>query len=178
MLIADVKTTTTTIWKPDYLFSTPNVTSVDVSCDNDTIAAGMENGDIRLYSIRKVKEIGSLSQGGWRVITSFSPDGKMLVSTAHNNKVKLWEVGSQRRIKTWDIDGRVEKIKWLSGKPWIAFGTDRGELIIESTENRETIFKGKVVENGIVDIDYFASEQLLLLCDSGGNIALFKIQSP
>lgn len=174
--IADVDAERTKIWKPDYLFSTPNVSSIDVAPDNDTIAAGLINGDIRLYSIRKCEEKGNLSQGGWGVKVSFSPDGKMLLSFSDNNSVKLWDVASQRCKRKWKTDNRVSSIKWLPGVPWIAFGTDRGELIIESVEKGATIYKGKVMERRISDIDYLPTRRLFLLCDSWGSIAAFEIR--
>ncbi len=164
-------------WHPaSFFIISQKVHGIDVSPDNDTIAAGLGNGDVRLYSIRRNNEIGNLSQGGWDVKARFSPDGKMLVSASDNNKVKLWDVASQSRINTWKTDDWPNMIKWLRGTPWIAIGADSGELIIASTETKEAIFKGRVMENRILDMDYLPTERLLLLCDKAGNIFAFKIQ--
>jgi len=100
----------------------------------------------------------------------------MLVSASDNNKVKLWDVASQSRINTWKTDDWPNMIKWIRGTPWIAIGTDSGELIIASTETKEAIFKGRVMEDRILDMDYLPTERLLLLCDKEGNIFAFKIQ--
>jgi len=174
--IADIATGKWTIWTPKSFFGALEVSGIDVSSDDDTIAAWLRNGDVRLYSIRQNKEIGNLPQGGRDVKARFSPDGKMLASASDNNKVKLWDVASQSRINTWKTDDRPNMIKWLRGTPWIAIGTNSGELIVASTETKEAIFKGRVMENRILDMDYLPTERLLLLCDKAGNIFAFKIQ--
>lgn len=174
--ISEIATGKDIRWDPKSFFIERGVQSIDVSPDNDTIAAGLSNGDVRLYSIRQNEEIGNLPQGGWSVDVYFSPDGKLLATSSDNKKVKLWDMESQSRKRTWKTDERVNFIKWLRGTPWLAIGTDDGELIIESTEQEETVFKGKVMEDRILDMDYLPAEQLLLLCDSWSNILLYKIR--
>jgi WD40 repeat protein len=176
--ITDISTGGSISWKPSSFFGNQNVSSSDVSPDNDIIAAGLRNGDVRLYSIRQTREIGNLSQGGINAKGNFSPDGKLLLSYSDTNKVKLWDVAKQSRERTWMADDRVSSIKWLRGTSWIAIGTNSGDLIIGSTDKEETIFKGKIMERGITDIDFLPAENLLLICDSWGNIAAFKIPQP
>ncbi len=174
--ISDITTGKEMQWYPaSFFIISQKVHDIDISPDNDTIAAGLSNGDVRLYSIRQNKEIGNLPQGGWSVKARFSPDGKMLASSSDNNKVKLWDVASQSRISTWKTDDGPNMIKWLRETHWLAIGTDSGELIIASTEKDETMFKDRVMEAEILDMDYLPAERLLLLCDKEGNISAFKI---
>lgn len=151
----------------------PLVSEINVSPDNDTIAAGVYDGDVWLYSIRHAKKIGCLSQTGYDLHPVFSPDGKKLL-TYGGNVVTLWDVASQKRERKWKTNHPVRLAKWLRGTPWIAIVTRKNELIIESVLQEETIFRGNFPPD-ITSVDYNPINGLLLLC-VGGSVDLYKIK--
>jgi WD40 repeat protein len=170
-------------WRPQRWFSSSdiNVISVDASADNDTVAVGLKNEQVWLYSIRTGKVIKRLSYGEYPSLVKFSPDGKLLLE-ASKRKIKLWDVSTGKEEREWKIE-KISSVKWFWDLNAIAVGTQEGELILESIKDKETLFRGKVTEdatndmtyNPIMDIDYLPSKRLILLCDYNGNVMVFKI---
>lgn len=69
-----------------------NVSSVAFSPDGTKIAAGLDNGHIRVYNMQTGKDeynIPHLHKGKVRCVT-FTPDGKALVSASQDRSIRFW----------------------------------------------------------------------------------------
>ena len=137
-----------------------------VSPDNDSIAVYLRNGNDRLYSISREKEIGAFYS-----ILGFSPDGKMVVTSSGGDNVAIWDIAHRKKKNSFKL---YRYLAWLPGTDWIASFSKQGELVIQSTETGEIICKEKIVckekLNAPTDvvlqeysyIDYNPAERLLM----------------
>ena len=81
--------------------SPPNgVNSVAFSPDGQILAAGDEDGKVRLWDVATGQQIGNALTGnpltgatGASISIAFSPDGKTLVTGSTDGRVRLWNVG-------------------------------------------------------------------------------------
>lgn len=143
------------------LFDNLLVEGFKVSPDNDSIAVYFRNGNDRLYSISREKEIGA-----FKTIYGFSPDGKMVVTSSGGNNVSIWDIAHGKKKKSLKL---YQYLGWLRGTDWIASFSEQGELVIQSTETGEIIRKEKLpVPTDVVleqyhYIDYNPAERLLVL---------------
>jgi WD40 repeat protein len=79
-----------------------NVSSVAVSPDGTTIAAGCSDGEVRLFDFSSGALLQELTSHFGNVSSvAFSPDGSRLASGAFDNKVKLWQVSSGALLRTF-----------------------------------------------------------------------------
>jgi len=145
------------------------VVGFKVSPDNDSIAVYLRNGNDRLYSIRREKEIGA-----FKAIYGFSPDGKMVVTSSGGDTISIWDIAHRKKKKSLKL---YRYLAWLPGTDWIASFSEQGELVIQSTETGEIICKEKLICNEKLSapidvvlqeqeysyIDYNPAERMLML---------------
>lgn len=90
-------------WKEVALIGNESVgiLSVDLSPDDRLLAAGYQNGAVKLFRIPSGKQEATFTnhQG---IVTGviFSPDGQGLVSTSFDGSVWLWDVSARRELGT------------------------------------------------------------------------------
>jgi WD40 repeat protein/tRNA A-37 threonylcarbamoyl transferase component Bud32 len=77
------------------------VYSVALSPDDRTLASGSADKKIKLWDVRKQREIATLTGHSDYVFSVvLSPDGRTLASGSADKKIKLWDVQGQRKIAT------------------------------------------------------------------------------
>jgi WD40 repeat protein len=183
--ITETATGKTKYWRPPFsLYSfirdlrSASVEGFMILPDDDTIVVDVRNGNTRLYSLRREKEIGAF----YGNIVDLSPDCKTLVMSSAKGNVSLWDIASRKRKKTLRL--KLNRyLSWLRGTDWIASFSSQGELVIQSTETGELICKEKlnvpadVVLHDFIFIGYLPSERLLLLGNfRKGYIDAYKIK--
>src|SRR5262249_24572078 len=84
--------------------------------DGKTLAAGCEDGLVRLWDLAQAKERKTFHKHTGRVqALAFSPDGKTLASGSYDATITLWDVGAGR--ERWSITGRTGRISALAFTP-------------------------------------------------------------
>jgi WD40 repeat protein len=69
----------------------------------NTIAVGRDDSSLRLYDLRAVAEVGKYKDdSAYEGIQSlaFSNSGRLLFSAEKNNKIRVWDVLTERKIST------------------------------------------------------------------------------
>jgi eukaryotic-like serine/threonine-protein kinase len=75
--------------------------SVDLSPDDQLLAAGYTNGAMRLFRFPSVQHEATFTNHQAAVIgVQFSPDGRGLVSTSFDGSTRLWDVFARRELAT------------------------------------------------------------------------------
>jgi WD40 repeat protein len=94
-----------------------------VAMGGDTVAAGLSDGSVKLWSIKSGKELRSIAAHPERPRTvALSADGKLL-AVAAKDQVQLWQVATSKSLHTWSV-GFVRSL---------VFTRDGGELIAAGT---------------------------------------------
>ncbi len=170
--IIDTSTGKIFYWHPKNWFGFGiRIISVDVAPDNDTIVAGLENGQVRLYSIKAQKEIKSFS-GRSKPEAYFSEEGDLVIWTAKKSVIRDLNTGKVKH--NWRCPKNITRGMLFPGSRYYAMGLDTGELIILSLDNNEIVFKQKVVQDRIVTINYEPRQKLLFVCSIKGELTCLK----
>ncbi|GCE18788.1 NB-ARC domain-containing protein [Dictyobacter kobayashii] len=97
-----------------------SILTLTMSPDGKLMAAGTDNGDIRLWENENSRPFQDLlGHTDWVNAIAFSPDGKLLASGSDDQTVRIWEV---------DTGVCIQKIPYPSLVYTIAFSPD-GELV-------------------------------------------------
>ncbi len=65
-------------------------------------------GSVRLYDYRARKDLGRLNKSGDRMV--FSQDGRTLVTGSGDNQIHVWDVASQKKIRSLGLIGGVSSL--------------------------------------------------------------------
>lgn len=104
-----------------------DISSVAISPDNSQVAAGGQDGKIRLYSRSDGSLLQSLTMNGRVVSLSFSPDGtRILAGGARGNQgdARIWRVKDGQILTVFD-----KHLDWVSR---VAFSPD-GSLVVSGS---------------------------------------------
>ncbi len=83
--------------------------SVAFSLDG-TLAAGLGNGQVKLWEVETGERIGTLRHPEWGRVAAvvFSPDGTRLASGSWDQVIKVWDVETRRVTGTWEVPRETE----------------------------------------------------------------------
>ena len=179
IVVMDTKTgTQRRVWKESGFFTNPRACGIDVSADNDTVAAGFDNGKIILYSIRSGDRTDTFRHGRKsRPYVIFSSDGRHLVSwSRHERNAILWDVAKAAKIGQWKFQNTPVCLKLFPNDKLMAIGTDAGELIVEPLSGKPTIANEKILEKQVTDIAISSSGKLILVCNEFGDILALEFR--
>ncbi len=109
--------------------------------DGLTVAAGYNNGDVRLYWTRGPSRTRVLSGHTWPVnAVSYSPDGHLLATGSHDPSVRLWDAewGREKIVLT----GHTDWVRCLTFSPdgqTLACGNEDASIKLwDVTDGKET----------------------------------------
>ena len=100
-----------------------------VACWKDTIAIGLDNGDIVILNALTGSQVAVLS-GHDNAVQSvlFSFDGTFLASGSNDKTAKLWDIQTGGVIKTYDHTNKVYSVSISSDNTTLASGCQNGSI--------------------------------------------------
>jgi WD40 repeat protein len=145
-------------------------TSVAISPDGKTVAAGSWDDAIHLYDAVTGKEAAVL-RGHEKVVqaVAFSPDGKTLASASQDETVKLWDLASGKCRRTLTgHSGSVNAVAWSPDGETLASGGIDETIILW---DRDSGWKLKTLKGHKAHVQAvcFSPDGKLLASGTGGN---------
>jgi WD40 repeat protein len=108
------------------------IVSVDLSPDDRLLAAGYQNGSVKLFRFPSGQHDSTFPNHQAIVMeVRFSPDGRELVSTSFDSSAKLWDVFARRELAT--LPGHFG---WVCGA---AFSSDGRRLATGGLSPRDAV---------------------------------------
>jgi WD40 repeat protein len=155
------------------LGSTP-LYSVAVSPDGQMVAAGNDNGEIQLWSIRDERLLSSSFSAGPTTVyvLAFDPEGTTLVAGTREGTLVLWDITRKVVIGTLRRHaGRVLALAFNRAGTLLASGGNDNKIIVWDWRERQPMGKPLDAGKGTVYSLAFAGEDLLAGYASGTVLA-------
>src|SRR5204863_4058922 len=105
---------------------------LDFSPDARALAAGEENGSIRIWSRATRRRCLEWNSGQGRIRgLAHSPDGSLLSSVGEDATLKLWELASGKELCSLaHEDGPLTSVTFTPDGKGLVTGTSRGTVIV------------------------------------------------
>ncbi|SCK49763.1 WD40 repeat domain-containing serine/threonine protein kinase [Streptomyces sp. WMMB 322] len=136
--------------KPTVTLTGPGDSAADVafSPDGRTLAAGVQQGKLRLWDVATRKQRATLEQRDERgeeqlqriSSVEFSPDGKVLAGAAGDHTVGLWDLAGRRQVATFEASptDQVRDIAFSPDGKVLATGSEDGKVRLWDVDSSET----------------------------------------
>ncbi|ODV67202.1 WD domain protein [Hyphopichia burtonii NRRL Y-1933] len=178
------------------------VSSIGLTPDNTIIISASYDGLMRLFDLElgqclKTLVYNSASHGTATASTNdvvnfpisnveISPNGKYILSSSLDGKIRLWDYMDNKVIKTYSgIDG-VSSVSEKYGSSsrfltkinpiLIVSGSDSNGLLFWDVQTKKIVCQ---IENHcpILDLDTWAQGELLISCDLSGELKVYQLNS-
>lgn len=175
------------------------VSSISLSPDDSIIASASHDGLMRLFDTEtgqclKTLVYNSTSHGTATASTSdvvnfpisnvlFSPNGKYVLSSSLDGKIRLWDYMGNRVVKTYlGPDGASVNKKYNSGscfviqtpRPLVVSGSDLHGILLWDLQSKEIV--GQLAsESTILDVTPSAGGLLLVSCSLEGVANIYEL---
>jgi len=153
-----------------------NITSMKISPNEKYIVSTSEDDMIKLWDIKKGKEIKSINRNYvWNSSLAFSPNGEYIIF-GNNKSLNRWDIKTGKKKKIFDtsnsFDGSI--IEFSPNGQYIATDYNRTIRLWNLQENREIkAFKSK---GFIQTIDFSFDGKYIVTGDSDGVIRIWDIE--
>ena len=153
--------------------------SVAFSPVDATLAAGSDDGTVKLWDVETQQDIGTLEghTDGVRSV-AFSSDGRTLASGSDDGTVKLWDVETQQDIGTLEghTDG-VRSVAFSSDGRTLASGSNDGTVKLWDVGSRELVGTLEAHKNGVISVAFSPDGATLASGSWDGTIKLWDMGS-
>jgi WD40 repeat protein len=147
-----------------------------LACWKDTLAVGLDSGDILFLNAITGSQLAVLS-GHTRGVTSlaFSPDGTSLVSGSYDETVKLWDVQTGGVVKTFcGHTDTVNSVSISTNYTMIASGSSDKTICLWKIQTGECHCVIKQVQE-VDHVIFSPTDPQYLISASGGDIWMWDI---
>ena len=102
----------------EWEYSNREIIGLTVSDDEDLFGLYFNNGKIEIWSIDNLKKISDINTNQNQIKTiTFSPENKIIISSATNGTIKIWKLNGQKIGNTiYGHNGYANKIFFLENK--------------------------------------------------------------
>ena len=157
-----------------------STSSVAVSPDGMTMAAGMWDGKISMWSIAENKLLdeipGRETSAKYRYVKTliFSPDGTHLASSAADNTVTVWDTTTGGLMSTAEFSATAQSLAYSSNGKALAIGTEDGVYLWVITSG-DAPCQLSAIPQSIVGVDFVAEETTIAAVTRSGVILAWNI---
>jgi hypothetical protein len=109
--------------------------SVAFAPDGETVAAGVDDGSVRLWNAHTGQKKSTISaQEGpiWKI--AFSPDGTILATVSDDGNVRLWDPATSKEIDTIPLNEPVRAVAFSPDGSRLVAGTRKGSVRVYDTK--------------------------------------------
>ncbi|GHO96589.1 hypothetical protein KSF_066370 [Reticulibacter mediterranei] len=152
---------------------------VAFNANGSLFAAGMTNGEIRLWRASSLEPVQTLSGhiDGIRAI-AFSPNGRLLASCSHDQTIRIWNVLTARCQKVLsEHNGPVRSLAFHPSGQLLASGSEDGSILVFNMDTGECIRNLGGYGRWILTIAFSPDGSLLVSGDEEGCIKIWEVAS-
>lgn len=175
------------------------VSSLALTPDDTLIISASYDGLMRLFDLEsgqclKTLVYNSASHGTATASTNdvvnfpisaveISPNGKYILSSSLDGKLRLWDYMGNKVIKTYlgknlsvsekyNCDARFIT---ATSEPIIVSGSDSSGLLFWDVQTKQIVFQLEANDSAVLGIDLFNDGELLLSCDNNATITVYQL---
>jgi RNA polymerase sigma factor (sigma-70 family) len=151
---------------------------VDLAADGKVLAAGTPTGAIRLVDALSGKELGHYLAHKAAVETvAFSPDGKTLASTGHDNTLCIGEVAAPRIQRSLPLDAVAPFVRFSPDSKILATAAPNGPIELREADNGRVRTRVVVQMGQICSLAYSPDSRRLAAGTTTGGIEIWDTGS-
>ena len=155
------------------------ILSVAFSPDGTLFAAGMADGEIRIWRTRDRKQLATCrGHTDWVRSIAFSPDGNTLISACFDRTIRLWETKSGECLSLCKKHiGRVISVAVSPCGRWWASGGEDRTVCLWSMKDRRCVSVWRGHQHWVQSVTFFQDGEKLASADTRGNIRIWDMQT-
>jgi WD40 repeat protein/transcriptional regulator with XRE-family HTH domain len=156
-----------------------SILSLALSGDNQFLAAGTANGEIRLWhAVSGVPYLICQGHTDWVTSVAFSPDGTLLASGSDDKTVRLWRVSSGEMLDVFSTHTDwVRSVAFSPDGTLLASGSDDQTIRLWSVANGRCVKILQGHESRIYAVAFSPSGELLASGGEDQAICLWDVQT-
>ena len=154
------------------------VTSVSLSADGKTVAAGAWDGTARIFSLETGRELWRYQAPSLIEVVALSPDGRFIGSRDTSGTVRLHEVATGAQVLTAETNEGARSIAFASGRLYAA--SSRGVHVLDPVAKETSLlpFPSARLAGCGNDRLLIATDKRLVLWDSALGQGLLALDVP
>ena len=177
--LQDTKFTNSDLKNSVFSDTMSSLVSVGFSHDARYFAAGVINGEVRLWRTDEIK-LFSILKGhtAWVWAFTFSPNNKTIASGSADYKIKLWDINSGECTDTLKHDSKVYSLAFNSDGTRLASASEDKSVKIWDikTGEREKTLSGH--DAPVLSVDFHPKQKdIIASSDTKGKIKLWNIRT-
>ncbi|MFN0195862.1 MAG: WD40 repeat domain-containing protein [Planctomycetaceae bacterium] len=151
------------------------ILSVAITSDGEHLAAGDQNGKLRVWKLSDQSEVYAIQAHDARLTQiAFTPDSKTMATTSYAGEVRLWESTDGKEIKSLKVDDQeISRLVFLSDTLLATSGREAGIWNIESGEKVTAMTTGYVIGPAL---GLSNDRRLLAFADSESKTQLWDVE--
>jgi WD40 repeat protein len=150
------------------------IRSLAISADGKWLAAGDENGMVRIWTLSDQQEVVAFqAHQGYLTNLAFSPESRLLATTSFSGHVDLWQLPEAKKLKSLKM-GKYElrSLAFLSETQLASAGTEPNIWNVETGE-QETALTTKPVIGPALGLS--SDRRLLAFSDADSGVQLWDV---
>lgn len=152
-----------------------SITAVDFSPDGTLVAAGMVNGDMRVWQVNDQQQLINFV-GHTNLIWSiaFSPDGRILASCSQDKTVRLWDIHTGECTACLSAHTKwVKDLAFSHLNRWLVSCGNDGIICLWDYEEGELVYQFKAHDGWVWSVAFCPDDSVLATAGQDGLIKLW-----
>ena len=155
----------------------PVVRDIAFAPDGQTLAAGLDDGRVRLWRVRDGQELRTLTGHAIAVYSlAFSRDGQVLASGLADSTVRLWRVSDGQELRTLTgHDAHVASVAFAPDRQTVASGSGDGTVRLWRVSDGQELRRLADNAGRVESIAFTPDGDLLAIGTQDGSVQLRRV---